>query len=783
VISPIPEKNERGRRRLALLALGVAVIAAAPLVATLGGDFLSVEDPFFVLENPVVRPLSPASALEAFASSRGGIYFPVTQLSYAADYTITSALGRAGERPGCGVEGADDAGRRGLWAFVFRLTNLLLHAGNSVLVFFLALRLAGRFGLQRANSRLLFALFSGVVFALHPVHVQSSAWVAGRMNLLVTLWALLGLHALIGAFARAEDEGATLFVALAVLCAVLAMLSGPPGLVVVALYLLTGMLVYRKAAQPQFIGVIGASVLIAFVAAFLGAWSGTVRFAPPEGSLYLAALSVLKGAYLCARNLLCPLWLHYPYDLSASGYPRSFMRWDVFAGTFVCVGSVALFVFAWRRKLRPVWFGLGLVGVAALAGFGPVPVRNALWVSDGALYPALAGAALLGGWALTLLAEPLARVSLAAALVLVVGVLGILGVETTRLARRWTSDEAFFAGNLALNPSAGALLLKQAERVARSTDDPASSLAPVRLAIDAEPADCAAYVRLADAIRAADYLGRDERLRRHFRVAVTIALELRDSGSRVPERVVPRLCLHGARLCLERRDVRGALRHLNEALGVQCISAEDKKEAVLFLYRLSLAFPLQMRFIRELGEGSALAKTYVGLKKYFVELLKRMPFDECIKEGDLLMEMGLAAKALIFYAQAVSLRKYDLAANLKYFGALETLNRQRCIRKMRKFRTALYKSEQGRKILKDITFELGMMYLRAREYDEADATLQVAMNLPGRGLTERLPEKIALALAVARLGAGNRSKAVSTLEKFLERNESAAVRRKLEQIR
>ncbi len=96
-------------------------------------------------------------------------YTPVEKISCAADYVLW---------------GGD--------AFGFRFTNVLLHAANAALVFLLVLRLFALGGADplRDSTRLA-ALLGAGVFALHPLRVESVAWISERRDVLSLFWLLL----------------------------------------------------------------------------------------------------------------------------------------------------------------------------------------------------------------------------------------------------------------------------------------------------------------------------------------------------------------------------------------------------------------------------------------------------------------------------------------------------------------------------------------------------------------------------------------------------------------
>src|SRR2546422_8401771 len=90
----------------------------------------------------------------------GGLYRPLTIASYAVDWQLGAAA----------------------W---FHGVNLLWHAATSVAVTLLARRWSG----DRA------ALVAGLIFAVHPVHVEAVADIVGRAELMAALFALLALYA------------------------------------------------------------------------------------------------------------------------------------------------------------------------------------------------------------------------------------------------------------------------------------------------------------------------------------------------------------------------------------------------------------------------------------------------------------------------------------------------------------------------------------------------------------------------------------------------------------
>ena len=165
--SPAPGSATRpdsGSRRD--LILSVLLFSATLLVyaQVWGFGFVTVDDSAYVPGNRyVLEGITLHSVKWSWTAIHDSNWIPLTWLSLMLD---TDLYGR---RPGG-----------------YHLTNALLHAANAVLLF-LALVVATR---ARAKSAVVAALF-----ALHPLHVESVAWVAERKDVLSTLFGLLSLLA------------------------------------------------------------------------------------------------------------------------------------------------------------------------------------------------------------------------------------------------------------------------------------------------------------------------------------------------------------------------------------------------------------------------------------------------------------------------------------------------------------------------------------------------------------------------------------------------------------
>ncbi len=159
------------------MALALAAITLAVYASVRSHAFLQFDDADYVTENGVVRAgLTWAGLRWALSTAYAANWHPLTWLSHMADVQLF------GLDPG--------------W---HHLSSLALHVLTSLLVFRLFRRLTGAVWPSAAVAAL---------FALHPLHVESVAWIAERKDVLSGLWWILSLGAY-AEYVRRPDSGAT----------------------------------------------------------------------------------------------------------------------------------------------------------------------------------------------------------------------------------------------------------------------------------------------------------------------------------------------------------------------------------------------------------------------------------------------------------------------------------------------------------------------------------------------------------------------------------------------
>jgi tetratricopeptide (TPR) repeat protein len=136
--------------------LGLVFVVFFP---ALSNGFVNWDDPKYVVDNVIIKDLSGKGIKTIFSSFYGGNYHPLTALSNAIEFKLF-----------------------GLSPKPFHFFNLVIHLVNTFLVFKLIRLLA-------ADMRI--ALIVSLLFGMHPMHVESVAWISERKDVLYTLFYLL----------------------------------------------------------------------------------------------------------------------------------------------------------------------------------------------------------------------------------------------------------------------------------------------------------------------------------------------------------------------------------------------------------------------------------------------------------------------------------------------------------------------------------------------------------------------------------------------------------------
>ena len=364
-------------RRIYLAVGASAFVANLPSLL----NRFALDDIYIVVLNPLVR--APSGLWRAFGASYWGgnlnttVYRPLAVATYALDWMVGSLA----------------------W---FHLVNVVWHVAATLLVAHLARRWAGDAA----------ALIAGVLFAVHPVHVEAVANIVGRNELMAAVFVLLAVVAAL------EYERPWLS------CAAFAcgLLSKENAIVTPALIVFAWMLGLQPLpARRRLAGFVASWAVVAIgyfalrYVVFRSYGSGIVAVAPvfngaPPLTVRLTAVAALSDV---ARLLLVPLHLQADYSPAERTAVTGLVDARFFIGVLVVASWGALLVLAWKRRRALEAYGLGWIAIAYS------PVANLLFpigvlIAERTLYLPSAGLALAVGGALrTLQGRSLALVAAA----------------------------------------------------------------------------------------------------------------------------------------------------------------------------------------------------------------------------------------------------------------------------------------------------------------------------------------------------------------------------------
>ena len=482
------------RSRLVALLLIAATISVYARTASY--PFISYDDDLYVTGNLQVRAgLSLEGARWALTTGHAANWHPLTWLSHMLDCQLY-----------------------GLWAGGHHLTNVALHTLNALLLFGLLRSLTGSVG----RSGLVAALF-----ALHPLHVESVAWVAERKDLLSATFGLLAIWCY-AHYARRGGAGRYMLV-FAMLA--LALLAKP---MLVTLPLLLLLLDYwplgRLASGPSggagrawmrlglekvpLLMLSAASSVITVLVQQRGGAVASVMVVPMGDRLGNALVAYVR--YISKTLVPTDLAVFYPHPVLPGG--QAWAWWQVAGAGLLLVAITGALAFACRRRYAAVgwlWFTGMLVPVLGLVQVGGQAM------ADRYTYLPVIGLFVVGVWGgAECLAALRKRVPgrLPGAAVLAVALVCLCAALCWNQLRYWRHTTTLFRHALAVGPPS-AVMHNHLGVALRQGGDADAAMDQFRAALRVYPDFADAHTNLAnglmDAGRVADAIG-------HYRQALAV---------------------------------------------------------------------------------------------------------------------------------------------------------------------------------------------------------------------------------------------------------------------
>lgn len=478
-------------RRRHLLAWAVGGLTFLIFSPAIRFGFLEWDDAATILKNAHVRDLGLENLLWMFTTHYMGPYQPLSWVTLAVDY---------------GLWGLNPQG--------YHFTNVLLHSLNAVLFCYVSMDLfelrSRAAGFAETAWIPLASVCSALFFSLHPLRVESVAWVTERRDVMSGFFFLLALACYLKTYRQSENSRRTWYLG-SLLTFIMAVLSKATavGLVWVLLavdrYRLRGCFWLEKI--PFFVmgGLLGLLNLWGFA---------TGDLSVGRYGIFERLLLFLYGAVFYALKTLWPMGLSPYYQL-----PVDLM---LIAKPLAAHAIVALLLSVWLFRLRRRWPDGWTAWVTYLLILAPVSgiVQNGQQIAADR-YSYLSGmpfAWLAGGGVLLVGQRFEAPMAIRAGLVLAVLWLGGFGWLTRRQLPIWREDRRLWEHAVRVSPESSLAHANLATVLFKRGDDQGAIL-HYRAALERNPKDPPSHLILGVLYERRGDFGR---ARRHFESVLKI---------------------------------------------------------------------------------------------------------------------------------------------------------------------------------------------------------------------------------------------------------------------
>ena len=656
---------------IALLVLGMAI---GVYWNSVHNEFVNMDDLDGVVRNKYIRSLSVQNIKDIFTPGVAGAYQPVRTLSYAIDYHFWK-LNPVG----------------------YHLTNILCHAGSTLLVLLIGYRVT--------KDRLLSCLAS-LLFAVHPVHVEAVTWVSGRRDVLASVLVLLSFYCFLR-FVRSTKPLSSKIVwyGISLIVGILGLLSKASAVVLLPFLLLCDVCFLLPHHQgwreklsdmgkrvPYYLPFFLATLWFMQVFISVSRASGVAR-ASYHGSP-LATFLIMVRVFAEYVSMLCvphQLSLTYGIQPVVSFWEPSFLLAVVVL--FVIAGGTVL---AWKRTKLVVfsvcWFFIGLGPVSNII---PISVVKA----DRYIYLPSVGFCLAIGWflarCLTWCARQVSgsasarKLLLASYGLLLVGLIGGYAALTIERNRDWKDSETLWTATLETHPDSP-IALNNLGLVYAARGEYEKAITLYEMLLEKHPAQHGiemVYTNLGDA-----YVGMqmvDEAID-HYQHALEYNPE-----------------------------------YVEAYLGLASVTADTGEyEKAAMIYQAALDFePQNERIYNQLGNLQIMQGNYEEAESYYQDAIDRSPYYISAYNGLGFSYMGRGnpEKALAVYQQALQIDPTSAVIH----NSLGRLYQKQGKREqaIAEFQEVLRHEPDNA----DVRVTLGFLYLEAEQYDKALQQLMEAV--------------------------------------------------------
>jgi protein O-mannosyl-transferase len=363
---PAPQKQQAKAKPVRnytwLILLVVVAVTFVTYFSAIYNELVNWDDNRYVYENPLVKSLSFSNLKAIFSTYVGGNYHPFAILSLAIDYNFYGITPTASP-------GYDGTG--------YHITSILLHLISVAILFFFCLRL---------TREVWVAAITSLLFGIHPMHVESVAWVSERKDQLYVLFYFAALFFYVGYLQH--EKGKIKYYFLTIIFFIFSLLSKGQGVTLPVVLLGIDYFVKRKWDLTVFLEKLPflfLSVLFGIIAVIAQKTSHSIqdiKIYPYLDRLMFACYALV--GYLYKMILPINLSAFYPYPVKTAGYYPPI----IYISPFIILILLGLFALTARKRL--VAFGVLFFVANIILLLQLLPVGSAI-MSDRYTYLAYTG--------------------------------------------------------------------------------------------------------------------------------------------------------------------------------------------------------------------------------------------------------------------------------------------------------------------------------------------------------------------------------------------------------